>query len=203
MESRIRFLSLNVGMKSNLAGLLSLLINHNLDVVFLQEVKITDEQLISQIVKYGYLGQVNIDLEESSKPGTAKVWRSSLPVKNVTTIVPCRCQVAYLGGYTLLNLYAPSGSDKKYERGCFFSKEVFRALSLHPETTWIVGGDFNCVLGYIDIENGTGYKQKSCPQLADLVKVKNLKDVYRYFNPKGREFTFYRTSAAPSRLDRF
>ena len=73
MESRIRFLSLNVGMKSNLAGLLSLLINHNLDVVFLQEVKITDEQLISQIVKYGYLGQVNIDLEESSKPGTAKV----------------------------------------------------------------------------------------------------------------------------------
>ena len=203
MESRIRFLSLNVGMKNNLAGLTSILINQKLDVAFLQEVKLSDEQLGSQVGRYGYVCQVNINSEDTSKPGTAMVWRSSLPVKDVTTIVTCRAQVAYLGGYALLNVYAPSGSDKKYERGSFFNKEIFRAFSLHPDSTWIFGGDFNCVLQATDVEDGIGFQQKNCPQLADLVKAKKLKDVFRYLNPLSKEFTFFRTASAPSRLDRF
>ena len=47
MESRIRFLSLNIGMKSNLAGLTNMLAHHKIDVVFLQEVKVSDEELES------------------------------------------------------------------------------------------------------------------------------------------------------------
>ena len=66
-----------------------------------------------------------------------------------------------------------------------------------------MGGDFNCVLQPADIENGTGYDQKKCPQLSDLVKIKKLKDVFRALFPDSREFTFFRSSAAPSRLDRF
>ena len=201
MESRIRFISLNVGMQSNLAGLSSILVNTNLDVAFLQEVRISDEQLSVQVGKYGYIGKVNINIDDASKPGTAIVWRSSLPVKDVASIVTCRAQVAYLGGYALLNLYAPSGSDKRYERGIFFSKEIFRALSLHSESTWIIGGDFNCVLGTIDVEHGTGFQQKNCPQLADLIKTKKLIDVFRAINPVSKEFTFFRRTGAPSRLD--
>ena len=68
-----RFLSLNVGMKSNLAGLASLLLNKKFDVVFLQEVKITDDQLQCQVGRYGYVCQVNINSEDFSKPGTAMV----------------------------------------------------------------------------------------------------------------------------------
>ena len=134
MESNIRFLSLNVGMKSNLAGLSSILTNQKLDIAFLQEVRVTDEQLLSQLERYGYTGKVNINLEDTAKPGTALValvWRTSLPVRDVTNIVPCRAQVAYLGAYAMLNIYAPSGSDKKFERGSFFSREIFRMLSLH------------------------------------------------------------------------
>ena len=55
--------------------------------------------------------------------------------------------------YALLNLYAPSGSDKKFDRAIFFSQDVFRAFNLHPDSYWIVGGDFNCVLQPIDVEN--------------------------------------------------
>ena len=203
MESNIRFFSLNVGMKNNLAGLSSILMNNNLDIAFLQEVKISDEELASQVGRCGFTGKVNINIEDSSKPGTAIVWRSSLPVRDVTTIVVCRAHVAYIGAYALLNVYAPSGSDKKYERGSFFSKEVFRALSLHSEPNWILGGDFNCVLKPIDLENGTGFQQKNCIQLADLLKAKDLKDVFRYFHPHSKEFTFFRTTATPSRLDKF
>jgi exonuclease III len=45
MESKIRFLSLNIGLKNNLAGLSTLLTVHKLDVVLLQEVRISDEQV--------------------------------------------------------------------------------------------------------------------------------------------------------------
>ena len=203
MESKVRFLSLNIGMKSNLAGLVTMMVDYKLDIIFLQEVKMTDEELASKIGRFGYECKVNINIEDLSKPGTAIVWRSTLSIKEVNTLVTCRAQVALLDGYALLNIYAPSGSDKKYERGAFFSQELFRAFYLHPEAKWIVGGDFNCVLQRSDVENGTGFDQKKCPQLADLVSVKNLQDVFRSKYPRGREYTFFRTSAAPSRLDRY
>ena len=90
----------------------------------------------------------------------------------MTTLVTCRAQVAFLEEYALLNLYAPSGSDKKYERGAFFSQDGFRAFNLHPESQWLVGGDYNYVLKPIDVENGTGFDQKKCPQRTDLISIK-------------------------------
>ena len=104
MESKIRFLSLNVGLKNNLAGLESLLRVHNLDIILLQEVRITDDQIDILVGKHGYKAKVNINPEESSLPGTAIVWRSSIPVRDVSTIVPCRAQCAFLGAYALLNI---------------------------------------------------------------------------------------------------
>ena len=96
-------------MKNNLAGLESLIKVHKLDIILLQEVRITDEQIDILIGKFCYQGKVNINLEESSRPGSAIVWRSSLPVRVVSTIVPCRAQCAFLGAYAFLNVYAPIG----------------------------------------------------------------------------------------------
>ena len=202
MNSKIRILSLNIGMKSDLAGLLTLISVHRLDIIMLQEVRITDEQINQQLGNHGFTGMVNIDPENSSTPGTALAWRSNLPVRQVSAVVPCRVQLALLGAYSILNIYAPSGSDKKVERGFFFAREVFQAFSL-GSSSWILGGDFNCVLGQMDIENGTGFNQKKCPQLSDLVASKNLQDIFRYMHPRTKEFTFFRTNCAPSRLDRF
>ena len=198
MNSRIRILSLNIGLKSDLAGLLILISVHRLDIVMLQEVRLTNEQFNQQLVNHGFTGMVNIDEEDPLKPGTALAWRSTLPIKQVSAVVPCRVQHARLGSYSILNIYAPSGSDKKVERGFFFARDVFQALSI-GSSPWILGGDFNCVLEQIDIENGTGFSQKKCPQLSDLVASKNLRDIFRYRNPRTREFTFFRTNCAPSR----
>ena len=203
MESKIRFLSLNIGMKSNLAGLSTILEADDIDVAFLQEVKSSEDEINSKIRRLGYTSKVNINSEDSAKPGTAMVWKTSLPMRDISSLVNCRLQVAFLGDIALLNLYAPSGSDRKYERGTFFSQSIFQALNIHPPTRWIIGGDFNCVLQPTDIENGVGFDQKNSPQLTDLVRIKKFKDVYRSLYPNGREFTFFRSSAAPSRLDRF
>ena len=45
MREKIRFLSLNVGMKSDLAGLITLIQVHKLDIILLQEIRISEEQL--------------------------------------------------------------------------------------------------------------------------------------------------------------
>ena len=120
MVSRIRFLSLNVGLKNDLAGLVTLIKEHNLAFVLLQEVRINDEQIELIVGRHGFKGKVNIDSEDPMKPGTAIVWRSSLPVTNISTIVSCRVQCALLGTQAILNVYAPSGSDRKFERGLRF-----------------------------------------------------------------------------------
>ena len=53
------------------------------------------------------------------------------------------------------------------------------------------------------MEHGIGIQQKKCSQLADLIKTKKLIDVFRAINPISKEFTFFRRTGAPSRLDRF
>ena len=136
----------------------------------LQEVRISDEQINQQIRSHGFSGKVSIDPEDSSKPGVAMVWRSVLPVRELVTLVPCRAQLAFLGSLAIVNVYAPSGSDKKFERGSFFARDLFQAFTMNNTSNWLVGGDFNCVLKPIDVEHGTGFNQKNCPQLLDLVK---------------------------------
>ena len=203
MRAKIRILSLNVGMKSDLAGLITLTQVHKLDIILLQEVRISEEQLKQQISNHGFTGKVSVDTEDPMKPGVAIVWRSALPVREIVTLVLCRAQVAFLGSMAVMNIYAPSGSDRKFVRGSFFARDIFRAFSMNNSSNWIVGGDFNCVLKPIDVENGTGFNQKKCPELHDLVNIQSLRDVFRNFYPNKKEYTFFRTSCAPSRLDRF
>ena len=201
MESSINFFSLNVGMNSSLAGLSTLTVANSLDIIFLQEVCLSSEQI--ELLLRGYKAVVNIDEENPSKPGTAIVWKESIPLTNISSLIVCRVQMATLGKYRLLNIYAPSGSNKKHERNVFFGQDVFTALSLNHNPSWVMGGDFNCVLKPLDVERGFGFTQKLCPSLKDLVNSKSLIDVFRSSYPRLEEFTFFRAGKAPSRLDRF
>ena len=149
MESTINFFSLNVGMSASLAGLPVIIQAEQLDIIFLQEVRVTSEQ-IEHLLR-GFRAVVNIDESQPSKPGTAIVWRETIPISDVCPIVPCRLQVASLGSYKLLNIYAPSGSDRRHDRAVFFGQDVFQALQIDTQSQWVLGGDFNCVLETCDI----------------------------------------------------
>ena len=56
MNSRIRILSINIGLKSDLAGLLTIISVHRLDLVMMQEVRITNEQINQQLGNHGFTG---------------------------------------------------------------------------------------------------------------------------------------------------
>ena len=169
MAGTLKILSLNIGMSENLAGLTAIIRDKNPDLIFLQEVRVSTEQLLSRVGMLGYLAEANISDEDSSKPGTALVWKTCYPVHSLSVLVQCRCQVAFLDTYLLVNIYAHSGSDMKIERGNLFSNDVFQFLSIHVSSySLILGGDFNSVLSAMDIENGVGFSQKFCLQLASL-----------------------------------
>jgi exonuclease III len=48
-------------------------------------------------------------------------------------------------GIKILNLYTPSGSEKRNEREKFYDLDIPRLLH-HPESKLIIAGDFTCVL---------------------------------------------------------
>ena len=141
MNSQISILSLNVGMSSSLAGLKVLLSNNSVHIVFLQEVSMCTETLNSFLQDINFKAVANVDSDNSSRPGTAILWREGIPVTNVYTLVDCRCQVATLGSYMLLNIYGPSGSNKRRDRAIFFDRQVFDILKEDTQLSWIIGGE--------------------------------------------------------------
>ena len=191
MSRKLTILSLNVGLSHNLAGLSTLLSVNAADLILLQEIRISKEQLLASLGGSGFQALVNIDEDSPLSPGTAVVWKDSLPVEDVISLVLCRLQVVIIGDYLVLNVYAPSGSSKKQERNLFFSEDVFRAFSLFPNFFYILSGDFNCVLNPIDIENGIGFNHKFCASLKDLAFSYKLVDPFRAKFPRKKEFTFF------------
>ena len=101
----LNILSLNIGMSSSLAGLPALITTEKIDIIFLQEVRMTSVQIESQLS--GFRAIANIDQDNLNIPGTALVWRQALPVENVVAFSHCRIQVASLATYRLINIYAP------------------------------------------------------------------------------------------------
>ena len=108
--SSLNFLTLNVGTSSSLAGAATLIEVEKIDIVFLQEVRLSSEQI--ELSLRGFKAVANIDDEDPSRPGIALAWRHFLPVSNVVNLVSCRLQIATLGSIKLMNLYAHSGSAK-------------------------------------------------------------------------------------------
>ena len=179
MGTNVKILSLNVGMSHSLAGLTTLIVSNCVDLVLLQEVTMSSEQLTAKLSSIGFNAEVNIDKDSPSSPGTAVAWRKSLPVNEVLPLVSCRVQLVKIGYYAILNIYAPSGTDRKQERHILYSQEVFKALCFFPDSTFLIAGDHNCILSPIDVENGTGYNQKYCSSLKDLIKTFHFVDAFR------------------------
>ena len=71
MAPNFNIFSLNVGMSENLAGLISFIKSNDLDVIFLQEIRMSSDQLLSKVNEFGYSAESNVNEEEPLMPGTA------------------------------------------------------------------------------------------------------------------------------------
>ena len=203
MAAPVNFLSLNVASNYNLAGLNTAISTTNFDIILLQEVKMSQSQLDSVVSRFGFQSKVNISEDNDQKPGTAVLWRSTVPLSGVVNLVECRLQIAELGPYRILNCYAPSGSENRHSRTVFYGEDVFRYLRLNTGALWVVGGDHNCVIRRADVEGGKGFTTKQCEALKSLVQCERLVDCYIHIHDGTQEFTFHRPGKAKSRLDRF
>ena len=99
----INLLSLNVGSSSNLAGLNTAISTTSYDVILLQEVKMTQNQLDNAVNRFGFLSKVNVNEENHQKSGLAILWRKSVPLTGVVNLLECRLQIAELGQLQDLN----------------------------------------------------------------------------------------------------
>ena len=149
----LKLITLNAGNSLVLGGLLSIIRMENPDIVFLQEITVTSGQLKSYVAKFGYNAEANTDLLDITRLGTGMVWRHDVPVSEVTSVVECRAQLAKLGSYSLINLYAHSGSNHKTSRRDFFGQDIFRLIRGTTSVSYpLLGGDFNCVLSPLDTQ---------------------------------------------------
>ena len=120
------------------------------------------------VKRYGYQAEASFDGNFAHKPGIAIVWKNSMPLNNIEQIVEGRLLRAKMGEYLLLNVYAPSGSDKRMERKKFYEQDVYRELRCNLEAPCIMGGDFNAILSLKDVEDGVGFAQKKCNELQEM-----------------------------------
>jgi exonuclease III len=97
-------------------------------------------------------------------------------------------------GTRIINVYAPSGTEKKTEREAFFNTDLIPLLPT-TRTDLLFEGDFNCILHAAD---STGHKQFS-KGLATIVNGFGLHDVWEA-SPTQPGYTHYAPRTA-SRLD--
>ena len=203
-KKNIKLMTYNVHGSYNLANLYLILEVYRPDIIFLQEVKISSEQLESFGRRLGYTGATNIDELDHNKPGTGIMWHSSLPVTQVIALYPCRVQVAMLGVYPIINVYVPAGSHRAAERRHFFTEQLFGLMAGQDDILPLVGGDWNCVTEKIDLENDRYFDDRKSLDLTNIIKDFDMIDAFRHLHGRKKEFTWQgRDGAVASRLDRF
>lgn len=175
--------------KANKGLLKDFIMNHDIDVAFLQEVSYEDFSFV-----YTHNALVNIS---SDKKGTAILIRKTLEFSDYILDLSGRITSVIVNNVNMINIYAHSGNNMRKERDHLFTE----ALTIHlnkPKCAFtLIGGDFNCVL---DAKDTKGTQNNFSSGLKNLVDLLSLQDIAK--TRKANQFTFFRGNSA-SRLDRF
>jgi endonuclease/exonuclease/phosphatase family metal-dependent hydrolase len=140
----------------------------------------------------GYTAMVN---EGTEKRGKTILTKDGLSTANVKRLPSGRGMAALFMDTWLINVYAPSGADRRNERETFFNKDITYPLPT-SETNVILAGDFNCVVKPTDC---TGRPNVS-RALSTLTKGLGFHDVWD--TSSGRIGYTHYTHAGASRIDR-
>lgn len=159
----------------------------DLDIIFIQEVE--NERLNLP----GYTIISNVDY---TRRGTAIALKDYITYSHVEKSLDGRLIALRLNNTTLVNVYAPSGSQLRADRERFYNNTLAFYLR-HNTPNIIVGGDFNSVLRPCD---ATG--SNNSPALQTVVRQLKLCDIWEKLHPRSPGHT-YITAQSSSRLDRF
>ena len=121
--------------------------------------------------------------------------KDGIQVRNIKYLPSGRGIAGVLEGMLLINIYAPSGAEKKSDRENFFNKDILPLLPT-TRTDILMAGDFNCTMTQ---EDTTGRTNPS-KALEILIKGLDLIDTGNVKTTRQR-FTHY-TPQGAARLDR-
>jgi exonuclease III len=106
--------------------------------------------------------------------GTAIITKEAYRMSNIRRIPNGRGISGRINGITIINLYAPAGTERNRERETFYNNDISSLLHDYNEHT-ILTGDLNCVLQSIDC---TGQPSMS-RVLVHFVMGLNLQDAWQ------------------------
>ena len=81
----------------------------------------------------------------TDRSGTAILAKDGLALSNIQRLPSGRGMSASFRGMLIVNIYAPSGAQKRQEREAFYNTEVVHLIP-SSSTAMTLVGDFNCVI---------------------------------------------------------
>jgi hypothetical protein len=163
------------------------LYKHDIDLALLQEVTNT-----KFIIFRRYTSHINMGTEGR---GTAILAKDCFLLTDIHRIPTGRGISALFNGIRIINIYAPSGSEKKREKEEFYT-DVVERLFTHSSDNMVLAGDFNCVL----IPSACTESLNISRALGRLVTGLDLVDVWDM--NEARKISTHYTIKGASRLDR-
>jgi len=120
------------------------------DFIFLQEVTRSVFDDIRGFTAYTNIGTTGRE--------TAMLTREHIQLTNIVCLPTGRGMAARFQNVTIVNIYAPSGAERRRDRENFFSNELPYLLRDIPPSL-LVGREFNCVLTNIDATGHPNYSR--------------------------------------------
>ena len=159
----------------------------DIDIALLQEVNSPNIHNV-----YGYNAEVNTDY---TTRGTAILLKQNITYDDVKMTSDCRGISVVVENVTIVNVYGPSGANKRTERNKFFSDDI--AALLNNARNIVMGGDFNAI---ISPKDHTGHYE-ICTALKHTITKLQLRDSWEAIH-KNRILYTYRRHNTAGRLDR-
>jgi endonuclease/exonuclease/phosphatase family metal-dependent hydrolase len=130
----------------------------------------------------------------TDRRGAAILAKDGLVLSNIQRLPLGRGMSASFRGILIVNIYAPSGAEKRQQRDAFYNTEVVHLIP-SSSTAMILAGDFNCVI----TKDCTG--QRNCSRaLARLIRRLDFIDVWEA-TPTRTAYAHY-TATGTSRIYR-
>jgi len=189
MQYVVKIATLNINgitSKTRIGMLGDFLRRQDIDFALLQEVTRADLTTLRR-----YTAHTNIG---TGRRRTAILAKEELVLSDIRRIPSGRGIAATYNGIRIINVYAPSGAEKRNARESFYDTEI-TSLLLSTDTEMIIAGDFNCVLSSADTTGRGNYSRA----LDTLTKGLGLKDAWE--SPHTRPTYTHYTSTGASRLD--
>ena len=121
-----------------------------IDFALLQQVSHTALNTIRR-----YTVHMNIGTD---RRGTAVLAKDGLALLNVQRLPSGRRMSASFHGIFIVNIYAPSGAERRQEREAFYNTEVVQLIP-SSSTAMRLAGDFNCVITNDDCTGQRNYSR--------------------------------------------